>query len=120
MLKKHPRLRGEDFWNEDGDLRYEETPPLARGRPGSYGDRYAIGRNTSACAGKTLVGVDNHLASEKHPRLRGEDGLRDALESMPRRNTPACAGKTLALLLRLKCAEKHPRLRGEDYEYRNP
>ena len=72
--------------------------------------------------------------TQKHPRLRGEDSLREAVlryapETPPLtrgrlgptgtgraswRNTPAYAGKTHAVPLSILKNEKHPRLRGED------
>ena len=93
-----------------------------------------IARNTPACAGKTIGGLQAENRGQKHPRLRGED-----VNSWPRRkpgpetpplargrlhapsaaksglgNTPACAGKTSPACSKQCRSQKHPRLRGED------
>ena len=152
--RKHPRLRGEDplstpletSWTETPPLtrgRLErrlsmycalETPPLTRGRQLFFRHPCASLRNTPAYAGKTrrLPSLRSHLW--KHPRLRGEDGLkafckRNLVETPPltrgrpfclspvaaqERNTPAYAGKTETGYCLPEQCEKHPRLRGED------
>ena len=111
-----------------------ETPPLARGRPKPSLTVYRRSGNTPACAGKTLSLGQATPASQKHPRLRGEDTLRGVhqsygLETPPlargrpplekgsssgARNTPACAGKTYDREEKTVRRRKHPRLRGED------
>ena len=91
--RKHPRLRGEDFRDENLIDSVPETPPLTRGRLNVTTEHLMQLRNTPAYAGKTASNLDTRKEAKKHPRLRGEDGGRRVL--------PPLMGK-------------HPRLRGED------
>ena len=55
LFKKHPRLRGEDFFERYFRLWHGETPPLTRGRPLVSGDHLVLLGNTPAYAGKTFL-----------------------------------------------------------------
>ena len=133
-IQKHPHVRGEDAWACCIAQAGTETPPRAWGRRVVHGGVTPYLGNTPTCVGKTEFGDSCVLSVEKHPHVRGEDGLRVAIEaeetetpprawgrqSTPRlrqngrRNTPTCVGKTSAHGFRLSLEEKHPHVRGED------
>ena len=73
LVRKHPRLRGEDTNYGAGDGSTTETPPLARGRLRVSEREKNRSGNTPACAGKTHSGGSHGRLRQKHPRLRGED-----------------------------------------------
>ena len=114
IIRKHPRVCGED--DSSGCLRNpcQETPPRMRGRLYVQHTDAVIPGNTPAYAGKTAESEAQSSAARKHPRVCGEDSVRVAIilfntETPPRmrgrqnwsesgkyttRNTPAYAGKT--------------------------
>ena len=94
---KHPRLRGEDLQFSFAVTHLRETPPLARGRRILQILVSKPLRNTPACAGKTRRIWFAWECTEKHPRLRGEDGLLSNKPAGILGNTPACAGKTISI-----------------------
>ena len=112
--RKHPRLRGEDSMSTHSSSMVSETPPLARGRQILERTKSKTNGNTPACAGKTILILQDALNFRKHPRLRGEDQrvrtvLERELETPPlARGRPACTDQASLRGL------KHPRLRGED------
>ena len=73
VVRKHPRLRGEDKPSANKQALTEETPPLARGRRLKRFLLACVSGNTPACAGKTAVYKIPATLTWKHPRLRGED-----------------------------------------------
>ena len=112
---KNPRLRGEDGIAEIVSGFHKETPPLTRGRPHPEHPGFRAGRetppltrgrhtqtfvpcgncrNTPAYAGKTRFDARDPVGTQKHPRLRGEDGRLPPNRHPYTRNTPAYAGKT--------------------------
>ena len=133
-VRKHPRLRGEDYRRPVAHRSPLETPPLTRGRRRRTCWRSKRLRNTPAYAGKTRILCFFVPEHQKHPRLRGEDwlsplsfiqfretppltrGRLDDIKTYPRPwgNTPAYAGKTRRMTWRDSRSWKHPRLRGED------
>ena len=133
-LQKHPRLRGEDSRSAFSVDSTPETPPLTRGRPDGKSVRSRCAGNTPAYAGKTAASACRFFASQKHPRLRGEDSSEGSQNRFqvetppltrgrpPRQgedhhglgNTPAYAGKTQQRDRARRRRSKHPRLRGED------
>ena len=132
---KHPRLRGEDEYIDDGGIEYMETPPLTRGRYMLPNDGAVWERNTPAYAGKIITNTFSVYFLWKHPRLRGEDHVSlKSLSSSPETppltrgrsrffvsfvismgNTPAYAGKITNSPGSKSNRGKHPRLRGEDF-----
>ena len=127
-------MRGEDIISELEGLFYGGSPPHARGRLDTLGDTPCNGRITPACAGKTCPRPGQAPSTTDHPRMRGEDNLRQCgytphLGSPPhargRRGkqfvqnrsvgiTPACAGKTSQRFFISPMLTDHPRMRGED------
>ena len=71
-----------------------ETPPLTRGRPGT------------SCRGPART--------QKHPRLRGDDGRGRRVLPGERETPPLTRGRRRPGLRRRWSRQKHPRLRGED------
>ena len=112
--RKHPRLRGEDWFTSSSSRPFSETPPLTRGRLSTGDPIPQHAGNTPAYAGKTAVVNWRSSMPWKHPRLRGEDIWRMAaslplretppltrgrqgkrlIDAVDDRNTPAYAGKT--------------------------
>ena len=114
IIKKHPRLRGEDLPLRRGPESRPETPPLTRGRLTSSEGNLVVAGNTPAYAGKTGAAIVRVGPLEKHPRLRGED------QDSPRQNEregetpPLTRGRQSFAPKERDDFEKHPRLRGED------
>ena len=129
-------MRGEDLRTAVECVYGMETPPRAWGRHRSFPRDYDFTGNTPTCVGKTAASESRMVLDRKHPHVRGEDTVDNAIfecerETPPRawgrlhllpfhhqkrRNTPTCVGKT-ATLWRLKTAmKKHPHVRGEDCE----
>ena len=114
VLKKHPRLRGEDVIKVDRALALVETPPLTRGRPQLLSPDAVERGNTPAYAGKTLRGFRSLSFSRKHPRLRGEDAPISRSPPMKAETPPLTRGRLAVIAGSEDAPPKHPRLRGED------
>ena len=134
-VQKHPRVCGEDVYQDKSDSRRVETPPRMRGRLFRGLRRLQDYGNTPAYAGKTYQECGRNGQAQKHPRVCGEDppaGLSPMRrrETPPRmrgrpicrqlcriqgRNTPAYAGKTTSRIIWLINTRKHPRVCGEDH-----
>mgnify|MGYP001409645962 CR=1 FL=1 len=118
-FRKHPRLRGEDWIENDPAVLAggntpayagktmpfkllpepsPETPPLTRGRRLPDALQRAGTRNTPAYAGKTKTTIGTaHFPQETPPLTRGRlDHMTDG--TLRQRNTPAYAGKTIFTL----------------------
>ena len=133
-FQKHPHVRGEDRPALREGTAAVETPPRAWGRPPISSSLHPSVRNTPTCVGKTNLRHFLQRDCQKHPHVRGEDGVssarrRTCLETPPRawgrrhvkecggaggRNTPTCVGKTGAPAGRRATCKKHPHVRGED------
>ena len=133
-LPDHPRMRGEDGGVNLKTFETDGSPPHARGRREQAKDEARRKRITPACAGKTLWLRRGRRCFWDHPRMRGEDMVKEdprykkrgspphargrpahsraALEHS--RITPACAGKTATSAFVSSCEADHPRMRGED------
>ena len=112
----------------------KETPPRAWGRQKLWLPNETTKRNTPTCVGKTVFLALLNESFQKHPHVRGEDGMKAIgqpceAETPPRawgrlkhkrfimnaaRNTPTCVGKTHAKVVVHTEDEKHPHVRGED------
>ncbi len=134
LTGKHPHVRGEDRRARRYCHPPAETPPRAWGRLEWFVSNTVHKRNTPTCVGKTKRVFYTTLPHQKHPHVRGEDGLsyRNRLieaETPPRawgrltthsirqqkpRNTPTCVGKTSKVGKWYIVAKKHPHVRGED------
>ena len=138
--RKHPHMRGKDFFVISRVARFPETPPHAWGRLCVVLSRIKNYGNTPTCVGKTNGFLAPADALQKHPHMRGEDGLQRSTgfaqrETPPHawgrlnvtrpsaeraRNTPTCVGKTIPKLSLCRKVEKHPHMRGEDaVRYKN-
>ena len=76
---KHPHVRGEDRHGKGGGVWDIETPPRAWGRqsgPSIFLMKYG---NTPTCVGKTSSLACFSFCRWKHPHVRGEDFLFQAL-----------------------------------------
>ena len=111
-----------------------ETPPRMRGRRKMIASFPVYSGNTPAYAGKTRWKLLWLFGAKKHPRVCGEDLIRQCLSKEPgetpprmrgrrdvinrkaciRRNTPAYAGKTNERGRPNLNSWKHPRVCGED------
>ncbi len=129
----HPRLRGEHVDFHGSPSTTTGSSPLARGTPFRMEGTDKEQRIIPACAGNTPEWLSLSVASEDHPRLRGEHHtLRGAIEprlgssplargTLPepvvaeerRGIIPACAGNTVTRVHDDRFRRDHPRLRGE-------
>jgi len=132
--REHPRVRGDnrDFTGVKSSI--AGTPPRARGRHRNGGGEGADAGNTPACAGTTGEGRCPIRRCTEHPRVRGDDTVRNYSEypvrgTPPRArgrlpdnapqcravgNTPACAGTTRCGSSSVAGSWEHPRVRGDD------
>ena len=130
----HPRMRGEDLSRRSIISSKWGSPPHARGRRRAGHFSASNERITPACAGKTDRSQIRVRLRSDHPRMRGEDIIRDLKSqvdggSPPHargrridlvrdealfRITPACAGKTFETSANNASLGDHPRMRGED------
>ena len=135
LVRKHPRVCGEDTQYLTTRQLHLETPPRMRGRPFYAGVFGTPNGNTPAYAGKTSAMSRSRSGTGKHPRVCGEDHeiIRKYMkkrETPPRmrgrhltttgehvdgRNTPAYAGKTFLSAICSPVCWKHPRVCGEDF-----
>ncbi len=110
--RDHPRLRGEQAHDSQGQGRSRGSPPLARGTEGRTGQQHNRAGITPACAGNSHRRLYNIERRRDHPRLRGEQmvfsgtigsmvgspplargtDLMDSKVISAIRITPACAG----------------------------
>ena len=136
IMRKHPRIRGENAAAAQRSRTALETSPHTRGEPVLSGEADELSRNIPAYAGRTSSWVIPSLAIWKHPRIRGENSSggsqrRMHMETSPHtrgelvaqrilhdcaRNIPAYAGRTDAKAEKTAQLEKHPRIRGENVE----
>ena len=72
-MKKHLRLRGENWSESSRTTWHPETPPLTRRKHMVHRKPHTIIRNTSAYAEKTTYQTGETVRTEKHLRLRGEN-----------------------------------------------
>ena len=132
-----PAYAGKTAYDENDPWEFLETPPLTRGRLVQNRQPRARIGNTPAYAGKTGTTTSAGSHTQKHPRLRGEDGtgttgpftfpetppLTRGRPSIVKAfgpgvgNTPAYAGKTRLDPTARSACPKHPHLRGEDDPY---
>ena len=107
-------MRGEDTRPANAMKVIYGSPPHARGRQVNELATRLEKRITPACAGKTDPKSGNLVFLPDHPRMRGEDVVRDIISYPAEGITPACAGKTACAVGERDCSGDHPRMRGED------
>ena len=131
--RDHPRLRGEQYINNNARISTIGSPPLARGTVWSGLRDTWDSRITPACAGNSEKSRRFSILLRDHPRLRGEQGMYclyigNRMGSPPLARgtvrspedfpycsgiTPACAGNRECIVCILAIEWDHPRLRGE-------
>ena len=73
--KDHPRLRGEQYTDDDSETLEKGSPPLARGTVVTAHPRVSLAGITPACAGNRKFCTSIFQPVKDHPRLRGEQGI---------------------------------------------
>ena len=130
----HPRVCGENFTTVGGLPTIEGSSPRVRGKRHDYPSFGTRRRLIPACAGKTLRPSSLPSAREAHPRVCGENGIRERCEAIPGGSSPrvrgkpliplsplshtglipACAGKTKSWAQPPTPTKAHPRVCGEN------
>ena len=130
----HPRVCGENFFNQCSNALSRGSSPRVRGKPGCA--RALIERDglIPACAGKTRIRAHRSQQRRAHPRVCGENSpltlsVLQTEGSSPRvrgkQNVgiwessgagliPACAGKTVPIQSPSLSPPAHPRVCGEN------
>ena len=110
----HPRMRGEDYSEEQLRTFLTGSPPHARGRPVFCRLSASPIGITPACAGKTDLAARDAPPTLDHPRMRGEDSyaLRTALSQVG--SPPHARGRRARRHAVRRLVGDHPRMRGED------
>ena len=100
--RDHPRLRGEQYTYRPVPLQAVGSPPLARGTVRSYASTVRDTGITPACAGNRPFRAPRILRRWDHPRLRGEQAARNALNSKSPGSPPLARGTdyTIGIYLR--------------------
>ena len=137
--KDHPRVCGENLFNQILHRACVGSPPRVRGKRARDNWAYWRLRITPACAGKTHARLEVLIIRWDHPRVCGENSSRPAsmsalIGSPPRvrgkradfiqgnlrpRITPACAGKTSVHHFEGALGKDHPRVCGENMYFSN-
>ena len=131
----HPRMRGENFFDEAEMVVSEGSSPHARGKRCAHVVAVPHVGLIPACAGKTMRCISGPFPWWAHPRMRGENivdgevvgrkegsspharGKQNVRENYERDVglIPACAGKTCSMSGRWSSHRAHPRMRGENH-----
>ena len=134
LRRAHPRVCGENCFNERCLGTSEGSSPRVRGKPGIKPLSMMLQGLIPACAGKTPVRDDSTAPGRAHPRVCGENRcflrgcgtgggssprvrgkLRQALDQgRDDRLIPACAGKTRGMPANHHRDRAHPRVCGEN------
>ena len=133
MAQDHPRIRGEKVCPITLKEANAGSPPHTRGKADSIYGKSQAPRITPAYAGKRELRTGHAVATEDHPRIRGEKDLVIIFKALSQgspphtrgkvsllltfredmRITPAYAGKSFRESWRWRRARDHPRIRGE-------
>ncbi len=131
---EHPRVCGDDDYNDVAARIVEGAPPRVRGRLVQAPRVLAEDRSTPACAGTTTRGAARRRSRGEHPRVCGDDRINSPSRAthpgapprvrgrhpVPRggrsrpRSTPACAGTTRSRSKAGSSRSEHPRVCGDD------
>ena len=76
--RDHPRVRGEQMFLPKYAITLRGPPPRARGAATTVRRRTRRSRTTPACAGSSGRATGRPRCRRDHPRVRGEQGRRDA------------------------------------------
>ena len=133
IKEDHPRVCGEQLYEEACEAAQKGSPPRVRGTGQSRAPHRTAGRITPACAGNSGRGRGDGDGEKDHPRVCGEQhhsghlqpeqkgspprvrgtAQNRSVSSHPQRITPACAGNSSWRdCLRLPGTD-HPRVCGE-------
>ena len=132
--RAHPRSRGENCYNVNGNKGVTGSSPLTRGKPSAVGVSAPLERLIPAHAGKTYSAHASPKPRPAHPRSRGENPDSQAAQNYDQgsspltrgkhdqghgpwtnlRLIPAHAGKTPTRRARISSRAAHPRSRGEN------
>ncbi len=136
VMAVHPRVRGDDPWARNRRRCPFGSPPRAWGRSELAEIGVAVRRFTPACVGTIARSTWTWSRCPVHPRVRGDDRVREKLSastvgSPPRawgrfplgrggqfqpRFTPACVGTMACMRAAVTYGSVHPRVRGDDRE----
>ena len=94
--RAHPRSREENYAGASDVLRRNGSSPLTRGKQQSVQRKLQQQRLIPAHAGKTLSNVATTSVGRAHPRSRGENTRRSALQSVAGGSSPLTRGKHMA------------------------
>ena len=112
--RDHPRVCGEQFFQQKLLLPWIGSPPRVRGTENHIRHGYQFGRITPACAGNSRQWIDRQEVFWDHPRVCGEQCMPCSPRGItkgspprvrgtahvntspfpPSRITPACAGNS--------------------------
>ena len=93
LTRDHPRLRGENVLLSAHLCQLSGSPPLARGKLTTLPKPFGSRRITPACAGKTGLCPEDLHSERDHPRLRGENSVRQHHASITEGSPPLARGK---------------------------
>ena len=110
----HPRVGGENKRLTEGDYEGYGSSPRGRGKRGQSGRRRGPTGLIPAWAGKTELHCGLHVFHGAHPRVGGENALRDLSEDDSSWLIPAWAGKTAQGVNQIHEVLAHPRVGGEN------
>ena len=91
--RKHPHVRGENFFAASMTSLLLETPPRAWGKLTVEPAPHHPAGNTPTCVGKTQTGVWTDDKSKKHPHVRGENPARGVTNKRTPETPPRAWGK---------------------------
>ena len=89
----HPRMRGEDRAGLMSRGAPKGSPPHARGRPWRTSETTPMVGITPACAGKTSEWKTTTPGRPDHPRMRGEDRLKNLSANAIHGSPPHARGR---------------------------
>ena len=117
-FKDHPRLRGEYSCQILFVCLPEGSPPLARGIPHQFLEKYYTCGITPACAGNTGNLAILLVLDWDHPRLRGEYKVEGMLDTDRPGSPPLARGILFAKLSRISSSGITPACAGNTIRYR--
>ena len=89
----HPRSRGENLVIKAKNAQRVGSSPLTRGKPIAAGQEQLSGRLIPAHAGKTVYEYNLEVLDGAHPRSRGENLSRRAVQGSEPGSSPLTRGK---------------------------
>ena len=93
MAQDHPRIRGEKVCPITLKEANAGSPPHTRGKADSIYGKSQAPRITPAYAGKRELRTGHAVATEDHPRIRGEKDLVIIFKALSQGSPPHTRGK---------------------------